>query len=410
MTVTATAPDTAIIPKGGLTWTGSGASRTLRIRPLAVGLQTITVAVSDGESSSTYLIHYGASAPDPFPVRTHFHTGISDASSAIAVRGGVMFVANDELVDGRELITLFDRGHSGAPLAAFDFTAKLDLTGRETDLEASTQVGNTIYWLSSLGNNKEGKCRQDRQRFFGTKLAGSGANATLSYVGRYDYLREDLIDWDSQNQHGLGADYYGFAASAYCAPTGGVEPKRQGGVGFNVEGLTLAPDNSHRLHCLSERPLLRQNGRTRALIVPLTNLTTLLNGNGGGAPGSARFGAPIELDLGGRGIRSIERNAAAEYLIIAGAPDSVSDFRLYKWTGRDPRVTNDPADSPVELVNLTALGGAGSWEGIVEVPSPLAGNVELLVDNGATDWYGNNKESKTLPPNQQKFRSQWVAW
>ena len=97
--------------------------------------------------------------------------------------------------------------------------------------------------------------------------------------------------------------------------------------------------------------------------------------------------------------------------MIAGAPsDSANDFRLYRWSGKDPRVTQDPADNPVELVNLTALGGMGSWEGIVQVPSPLIGPVQLITDNGTTDWYGTGSQSKALPPNYQKFRSQWVAW
>jgi hypothetical protein len=275
------------------------------------------------------------------------------------------------------------------------------------DLEASTRAGDTIYWLSSLGNNDEGKCRPDRRRFFGTKMSGSGLNATLSYVGRYDYLRDDLINWDSQNQHGLGADYYGFETGAYCASAGGKTPKQIDG--FNVEGLALAPDNTTGFIAFRS-PISPANNRTRALIVPFTNMTTLLDGNGGGVPGSARFGTPFELNLGGRGIRSIERNAEAGYLIIAGSYADFDNFRLYKWTGTDPRVTNDPADNPVELVNLTALDRAGSWEGIVEAPSPPSGQVQLLIDNGTTDWYGNNQESKDLSPNHQKFRSQWVSW
>ena len=409
LTVTATVTDTAVIPDGGLTWTGSGASRNLRIRPTAVGLRIITVVVSDGDSSSTYLIEYAASVADSDPMRTRFHTGMSDASSAIAVGGDVMLVANDELVNGKDMIYLFDRSQSGAPLNGFDFKDKLQLGAREMDLEASTRESDTIYWLGSLGNNDEGKCREDRWRFFGMKMSGSGTNTTLSYVGRYDHLRNDLINWDRQNQHGLGTDYYGLEASAYCADNGGVEPKRKGGVGFNVEGLALAPDNMTGFIAF-RAPISPANDRTRALIVPLTNMTTLLNGNGGGAQGSARFGTPIELDLDGRGIRSIERNAEGEYLIIAGPHDDANDFRLYKWAGRDPRVTNDPSDNPAELVNLTTFDGSGSWEGIVEVPSPLSGPVQLLLDNGKTDWYANNNESKVLSPNHQKFRSQWVSW
>ena len=283
LTISAVASNTGVVAEEGLTWTGSGARRTLHIRPQAAGISTITVEVSDGAHTSTYVIQYAASAADPSPTTARFHTGMSDASSAIAVDAKVMFVANDEMIDGRNLIYLFDRQQSGAPLRSFDFTDRLELGGREMDLEASTRVGNTIFWLSSLGNNKDGECRSDRQRLFGTWVAGRGAGATLSYRGRYDYLRDDLIDWDSQNQHGLGANYYGFAASAACAPpAGGIQPKRPDG--FNVEGLVLAPDNTTG-YVAFRAPISPAHERSRALIVPVANVTGLLNRVGGGVAG-----------------------------------------------------------------------------------------------------------------------------
>lgn len=81
----------------------------------------------------------------------------------------------------------------------------------------------------------------------------------------------------------------------------------------------------------------------------------------------------IELNLGGRGIRSIDRALdGSGYLILAGPSGSASaavthDFRLFTWSG-------DPAIAPIELDNnldalLVAVGG--SFESIA---APRASN------------------------------------
>ena len=51
----------------------------------------------------------------------------------------------------------------------------------------------------------------------------------------------------------------------------------------------------------------------------------------------AHFGTPIELDLGQRGVRSIERVGAA-YLIVAGSSADRGSFALFRWSrqSRDP--------------------------------------------------------------------------
>src|SRR5262249_30677634 len=140
------------------------------------------------------------------------------------------------------------------------------------------------------------------------------------------------------------------------------------------------------------------------------NFTSLLYLDGGTA-GAAIFGAPIELDLGGRGIRSIERNASNEYLIVAGPPDSSTgtapkDFRLFTWTG-------NAADAPVlHAANLTALGTGLAFEGIVDLPSPLQSSsvIQLIVDSGDTVWYADSTIAKDLTePNFRKFRSDLVT-
>src|SRR6185369_7538557 len=110
-----------------------------------------------------------------------------------------MLVADDE----DQTIRLYDRDQSGLPLASFNFTGNLGLTDisggipREVDIEASAQSGNRIYWLGSHSNASSGNDRPNRSRLFATDISGTGSSATLSYVGRYDGLKTDLINWDS---------------------------------------------------------------------------------------------------------------------------------------------------------------------------------------------------------------------
>src|SRR5262249_52369499 len=151
----------------------------------------------------------------------------------------------------------------------------------------------------------------NRSRLFATDLSGTGAASTLAYVGRYEHLKMDLVNWDHSNAHGRGADYFGLAASA----AEGVLPKEPDGSGFNIEGLAMAPGSTNIGWIGFRAPLVPATNRVHALIVPVLNFDKLAIGNG--PVGSAVFGAPIELPLGCRGIRSIEGDTNG-YLIVAG--------------------------------------------------------------------------------------------
>jgi len=221
-------------------------------------------------------------------------------------------------------------------------------------------------------------------------MTGSGVASSLTYVGRYDHLREDLIDWDVNNDHGLGANYYGLAASA--AP--GVSPKLVNG--YNIEGLAMAPGGSDTAYIAFRAPQVPPLNRGMALIVPVLDFPTLAISNG--AAGSAMFGAPIELNLDGRGIRSIAGSPEG-LLIVAGPVDDVAvppnDFMLFTWTG-------NPLDLPYpRITDLTGLRP----EGIVEIPpqGPVTGApIEIVSDLGALDLYGDGFMAKHLPAAEWK--------
>lgn len=395
LVVTVSSSNQAVVANANLNLTGTGSSRNLKITPSGVGFADVTVSVSDGTNSVSYVINYAASAGSTTPATTRFHTGTSDTSTAIAIDADYMLVADDE----DQTIRLYDRNDSGLPLNSFDFTGFLGLSGSsEVDIEASTRIGNTIYWTGSHSNNSSSNDRPNRERIFATELSGSGANTTLTYTGHYQFLEDDLIAWDSANGAPLG-----LAASA----ASGVSPEVPNG--FNIEGLTIAPDGS-TAYIAFRAPNVPTSDRTQALIIPVTNFTSILSPTGGTA-GSASFGAPIQLDLDGRGIRSIERNANNEYLIVAGPAGAATgtapaDFRLYTWTG-------NASDAPLlRTADLTALNADGSFESIVALPNSLttSSQIQLLVDNGDSVWYNDGTISKDLSEeNFQKYRSEIVT-
>lgn len=402
LTVSSSQP--GVVPPEGLLLEGEGAQRRLRIVPIGIGYSTLRLELRDPEGRiGQYLIQYAASAAAAEPARVSFHTGASDASTALPVGEGLMFVADDE----NQMLRLYLRAQSGLPVAGFDFSTSLGLAGGanpdEVDIEGSTRIGDRLFWMGSLGNNRSGAARPNRNRVFATTLGEADGLPSLDYLDRYDHLRTDLIAWDVANGHGLGADALGFAAAA---ATGVPADEARG---FNVEGLAMAPDGSSAWLAF-RAPLLPRAGGLPALLVPVLAFEALVvDGSPGSRPaGSAGFGAPIFLDLGGRSIRSIERLTDGDYLLVAGPPDYASDqppsdFRLFIWSGQP--------DEPAEPLpaRLSALEAGGSFEAIVDAPPGLrvgGGTVELLVDNGDTVFYGDGVIAKDLSERRlAKFRS-----
>ena len=317
--------------------------------------------------------------------------GSSDASTAFALPDNFMIVADDEA----NVLRVYPRA-GGAAVKEWSYELEGPKLSKELDLEAGTRIGDTLYLTGSNSNKKDGSdAAADRSHLFAVKVSGTGPATTFSYVGQFSLLEAQLIAWDTGNAHGLGANHFGFAVSAAA----GIVPERVDG--FSIEGMTSAPGDT-ALWLGFRAPQTDASTRTKALIVPVQNYAALV----GGTATQAAFGAPIELDLGGRGIRSIDRGTDGNYLIVAGpagaaSPDVDRNFALFSWNG-------NPGTAPVELSNdLDKLRKetGGSFESTVEVPGPVkAGTqVQLLLDNGDTVWPGQKDASKDLPPADQKF-------
>jgi hypothetical protein len=216
-------------------------------------------------------------------------------------------------------------------------------------------------------------------------------------------LKLDLMNWDATNGHGKGSNYYGLVASG----DPGSDPKALDGSGFNIEGLAMAPGSTNTAFICFRAPLIPTTNRVKALLVPLTNFAALAVSTSP-TPGLARFGEPMELNLGGRAFRSVEGNSNG-YLIVSGPPGLASgappsDFRLFTWSGS---ATNVPQELGSNLEHLLP-------EGIAELPpGPWTSNsmVQLISDNGIAIYYNDDIQAKFLPNRpHKKFRSDWVAF
>jgi hypothetical protein len=124
-------------------------------------------------------------------------------------------------------------------------------------------------------------------------------------------------------------------------------------------------------------------------VIPLENPAALIVGK------RAKFGAPIELDLGGRGIRSFAL-VGSGYLIVAGPVADNGSFALYRWSGRP-----GDAATPVARVDLGDLRPEAAFA------IPQTGLVQLLSDDGGV--MSGGVECKKLPSARQTFRSLTVT-
>ena len=413
LTVIATS-NPAVAPLGNATVTNNGnGTATVAVVPAGVGYATLTIRVSDPDGAfSQATLNYAASLGGT--PTTRFHAGGADASAAVAIDAAFMAVAIDE----DQVLRVYPRATSSMPVAETNLSTGINVPPlqlanssggmpREVDIEAATRVGDRIFWLGSGSNSSSGAARPNRSRLFATDLSGTGAATTFAFVGRYDHLKADLIAWDQGNGHGLGANHYGLAASAAA----GVTPESPGADGFNIEGVAMAPGSAQAAYVAFRAPMATPGARTRALIVPVLNFATLAvsggaAGTSGGTSGSSLFGAPIELDLGGRGIRDLARNDSNRYLIVAGPVDDnpVIGFRLFTWDGQ-------PGHQPI--LRSADLSGLNP-EAIVALPTgslaAASTTIQLLSDNGSRDWYGDGIQAKSLPePRHRKFRSDLVA-
>lgn len=390
-TITVTSSNTSVVTVANVTITKYNGYAIAKILPTGVGYSDVKLKLAKGSSTDNLTIKYAASAAAATPLETHFHTGMSDASAAIVLDSNYMLIGDDEI----NSLFVFDRKNSGLPVQSYDYQNLLGLTDgssgnyKEIDLEAavrSTTNPNRIYWISSLGTaGSSNNVKPNINRIFATDVTGTGSATNISAIGYYGDIRNKLISWGNTN----GYNFTAGAASGHDAKT--ID-------GFNIEGMCFGPDNTS-LYIGFRAPLVPVSSRTKALIAPILNFETWFNS--GSPTGNPSFGSPIELNLGGRGIRDIIRLSNGVYIIIAGNYAATPlNGAVYKWTGL-------ATDAPVLIpdFNIASL----NVEAIAEITENniLAENkLQFISDNGSYDFYNDGTEAKDLSQNNfKKFRS-----
>jgi hypothetical protein len=309
-----------------------------------------------------------SAAPSPAP--DQIYEGACDGSTAVALGSDRFLAAEDE----HNVLRIYTIGKPEPQ--EIDIADHLALDNKkEVDLEGSAMLGETLYWITSHGRNSDGEVKPNRFRLIAlTPKPGGGVEQTGQ---PYKGLMEDMLA-DS-----LGSKFNLTRLDLPAAKE--LAPEAQGRT--NIEGL--AAWKSNQLLIAFRNPI----PEGKALLVPLENPDGVIKGE------KSRFGAPILLDLGGRGIRSIELRAKQrDYVIVAGAFDDTPDFQLFLW---------DPAKPPKRVdANLSGIRP----EGIVLV-SNRPDEALLLSDDGGVmvKFKGKDTECKKLPPDQQTFQSRWVS-
>lgn len=296
----------------------------------------------------------GAETPDRY-------RGLCDASAAVALDARHFVVADDE----HNVLQVFRRDAPDA-VGRIDLDAFLGTeAGRESDIEGAAETGGVIYWIASHGRNSAGKKRDERHRLFATERVPGATPPTLRPVGKpYTRLLDDLLDAPQLKGYHL--------KDASKRP-----PEAPGGL--NIEGLATTPGGALLVGFRNPLP------RGRALVVAITNPAQVVRGQ------RAKIGSVIELPLGERGIRSLER-VGSGYLVVAGPPADDGTFALFRWSG-----VAGEAPVPMPAVALGSLRPEAlfAWPGSNEV--------QLLSDDGGIRI--GDEECKSLPAAQRAFRS-----
>jgi hypothetical protein len=334
----------------------------------------LALGCSADRSGSGAGVEPDGARPPVVPGREVIFRGACDASGAVPLSAQRFVVADDE----DNILRVYDADAGGEPRSQTDLSAALGLPlegkkhpkAAELDLEAATTVGERAYWLTSHGRNKKGKLAPARLHFFATSTFVDERGDALQLVGHpYDRLVDDL----AAAPHLAG---FGLADAAQRAP------KAEGGL--NIEGLTAAPDGPMLLGFRNPVP------QGRALVVPLLNPAALVDAPDGGP---ARFGAPILLDLGQRGVRSLSW-WRGRYLLIAGHHAEAGSSTLFTWDGRGA-----PAATAIDLSGYNPEGFF----------TPEDRDEILVVSDDGERLVDGTPCKKLKDPAQKQFRGVWLA-
>lgn len=301
--------------------------------------------------------------------------GSCDASGAVPLSDSLFAVADDE----DNVIRVYDADTGGAPLLQYDlsYNPKLkperDQYNRappapldEMDIEAATVRNGLAYWLTSHGRDSKGRPAPDRLRFFATRIDLPDQRVSLAAPAVTDLLTALF----------RSPQFKPFELEQAEAKP----PKAEGGL--SIEGMTAVPGGGLLLGFRNPVPA------GRAILVELENPEAALEGQ------QPRFGSPLTVDLGGRGVRGISY-WKGHYMLAAGHYGEGFDPALFLWRGPGHTPTQVDLELP-ERFNAEAFFTPDG-----------RGEFMLLSDDGGLDM-GGKACKKLKNANDKYFRGLWV--
>lgn len=247
--------------------------------------------------------------------------GVCDGSAVVRAPNAMLLVAYDE----DQSLHLF--GIRGGPvLGSRSLAGPLHLEGdRELDLEAAASDGRTAWWVGSHGNNKDGKERPNRRVLFATNLPTQPDLSDLKLLrGPVDLLPM------------LKSAMPGVLTQEVLA-----RPPKEGGL--NIEGMALRGTEL----IIGLRSPLTEQGHAHIVVASV------------GTAGKVTIERTQTVDLGGRGVRSMEWTGR-DFVVVAGPTGTKQDFHLYRWDGMG---TPREIEAPLKGLNVEGLVAVepGRW-------------------------------------------------
>jgi hypothetical protein len=305
-----------------------------------------------------------------------------DASAGMALNSTTFVVANDE----DDILRLYSFAKSFSPLDSVNIRKSLipdpgdKKDKEEADIEACAKLGDTIFWICSHSMGKN-KAKPRRHQLFASTVSEAGNKLQATVIGKpYPNLVKALTA-DKRFEK-----YHLDTAACLKVDDGG----------FNIEGMCLWDKTKLLIGLRSpigKKPDCSAD-TSRALLIPLENPVELLVTSSTSNP---KFGDPIEIDLGGRGIRDIIFWEAKDtYLIAAGNYTDERNFALFTWSG-----VRGHQPVMVKGIDLTKI----SPEAIIPIPGSPKNELLLLSDDGDELVDGSPCKEETVPVGKKSFRA-----
>ncbi len=273
------------------------------------------------------------------------YRGCCDASAVAAVNDELLAVASDE----ENVVRLYRRDAGGLPVATVAAVggAGFNVGRSEMDLEGAARVDDLVFWIGSHSRNSDGKARPARHALLAMRVVGTGVAARLRPEG---------------------TPYRGLVAAMAATPELGrfqlaraAERAGEAAGGLNIEALAAGSEGKLWIGFRNPVP------DRKALLVPLLNPREVVAGR------AARLGAPVQLELGGLGLRDAVRTGSGDrVLLLAGPAEGGGKHRLFVWTEATTTVS--------EVAGAVPKGFQA--EGVVTVGLADARQAEILSDEG----------------------------